>query len=196
MRIVKLVVALVIATASTSVAMANIITNPGFESGMTGWTTNPSFAWGSSTQHVMFGSFDAVNGAGFNCGSTNCLDPTVGAYLYQDLATTVGTTYTVSFEYYFGGTSGLQEIDVYFGGNLDGNITTETNVPGWNFYSFDAVATSGTTRLEFTQVNDPDFTYLDNISADISTSSVPEPATTAMLAGGIGVLLLAKWRRR
>src|ERR1700733_2827951 len=60
----KLFVVLALSAASTSAFGANLVSNPGFENGMTGWTTNPSHAWVASTQNVMFGSFDAANGSG------------------------------------------------------------------------------------------------------------------------------------
>lgn len=192
--LLPLIVLLSLATLS-SVASANQITNPSFESGLTGWTTNPAHNWFSTTQHAFFGSEDAASGAGFNCGSTNCLDPTVGAFLYQDFATTIGQTYTIGFDYLFGGGSGLQELDVYFGGTLQADIATTTNTPQWTHYSFDVLATSSTTRLEFTQVNLPDFTFLDNVSADIATTSTPEPGTWAMLATGMVGLFIALRRR-
>ena len=188
----KLIVLLVLAVAVSSVANANAISNSGFESGLTGWTTNPSYAWTSTAQDAIFGSYDARNGYGYNCGPTNCLDPTVGAYLYQDFSTIVGDTYTISFEYYFGGTNGLQEIEVYFAGGMAANISTTSNVPAWTLDSFNDVATSTTTRLEFTQVNLPDYTYLDNVSVVVTPTTVPEPAGWTLMVSAIAGLLLVR----
>jgi hypothetical protein len=187
----KLFVVLALAVAS-SVAEANVVSNPGFENGMTGWTTNPSHAWVASTQDVMFGSFDAANGAGTgDCGGPNsCPNPVSGAYLYQDLATESGQDYTVSFEYLLGGTSGLQELDAYFGGTEIANISVTSNTPEWTLYSTNIVATSTATELEFVEGNDPSVTFLDNVS--VTTSAVaPEPATWSLLAGGTVWLLFA-----
>ena len=192
----KLAVAIALTIGPASLAQAgNLVTNPGFEDSLNGWTTNTSnsnYSWTVSSQNVEFGSFDARNGAGYNCGDTNCLDPTQGAYLYQDLSTVIGDTYTISFEYYFGGNNGLQEIDAYFGGNLDANLTTETNTPEWTLYSFTETATSTTSRLEFTQVNDPDYTYLDNVSVTLASTPAPEPVSWVMMTSGLAAMLLFK----
>jgi hypothetical protein len=187
----KLFVVLALSAASTSAFGANLVSDPGFENGMTGWTTNPSHAWVASTQDVMFGSFDAANGSGTgDCGGANsCLNPTTGAYLYQDLTTTVGQDYTVGFEYYFSGTSGLQELDAYFGGVEIATISVTSNVPEWISFSTDIVAASVTSRLNFVEGNDPAVTYLDNVSVTASTPT-PEPSSWANLAGGVAFLLL------
>jgi hypothetical protein len=184
-------VAVALSTASTLALGANIVFNPGFENGMSGWTGNPSHNWVASTQNLMFGSFDAANGSGTtDCGGVNgCLNPITGAYLHQDLSTVIGQDYTVGFEYYFSGTSGLQELDAYFGGTEVAQISVTSNTPAWISFSADIVATATTTRLNFVEGNDPAVTYLDNVSV----SATPEPSTWATLAGGVAFLLLAGW---
>jgi hypothetical protein len=185
----KVFVVLVLSAAAISATAANIVSNPGFESGMTGWITNPSHQWVATSQNVSFGSLDAANGSGTgDCGGVNsCLNPASGAYMYQDLSTTIGQDYTVDFEYFFSGSSGLQELDAYFGGTEIANISVTSNIPSWISFSTDIVATTTTTRLEFVEGNDPAVTYLDQVSV----SSAPEPSTWATFAGGVTLLLLA-----
>jgi len=190
----KFFVVLALSAASTSALAANIVSNPGFENGMTGWTTNPSHQWVASIQNVLFGSFDAANGAGTgDCGGANsCLNPISGAYVYQDLSTVIGQDYTVDFEYYFSGGNGLQELDAYFGGTELANISVTSNTPAWILFSTDIVATGTTTMLNFVEGNDPATTYLDNVSVN-ATMATPEPSTWATFAGAATFLLLTRW---
>src|SRR5580704_14813185 len=76
-------------------ARANLLFNPGFETGdFTGWTQS---GWFIDTTNPNSGVYDASTG----CSGSSCT--TVGdpnsAYLFQDVATTLGTTYDLSFFY-------------------------------------------------------------------------------------------------
>jgi hypothetical protein len=76
-------------------AHADLITNGGFETGdFTGWTQS---GWLIDTTNPNSGVYDASTG----CAGASCT--TVGnanaAYLYEDVTTTVGTKYTLSFFY-------------------------------------------------------------------------------------------------
>src|SRR5438552_3325386 len=95
---------LISALAASSPAMAsNIVLNPGFETdAFAPWVANPSSIrpWvvtgPSGFAHT--GQFYASTG----CVGAQCMTPGPdpgGAWLYQDLATTPGATYNLSFWY-------------------------------------------------------------------------------------------------
>lgn len=169
-------------------AQANIVTNPGFDTGsFSGWTS--SF-WDVSSFAPQAGDFSAIT----LCGGANCLDPSSpdAAFLFQDLPTTPGAIYTLSFWFNSGVTpdegSGLR---VLWG---DSVVAEYMNVDTGNQYQMavipDLIATSASTRLEFLARQDPDVFYLDTISVD--SSGVPEPATFLLVL--IAVPILARRR--
>jgi hypothetical protein len=87
---------------AASAAAGNIVLNPGFEtSDFTSWTVN---GWdvdtigGDVTPHS--GTYFADTG----CVGAGCFNDVSGAFFFQDLATTMGATYTISFWYDLGNT--------------------------------------------------------------------------------------------
>lgn len=136
--------------------------------------------------------------------------------IYQDIPTTSGQAYTLSF--YFsprpqtccaGVKSGgdlvmnatLNHINVFEGNPgslavigdyaLDGSQLTETS---WHFYSINFTATGPTSRIEFFDAGTPGGygPYITAVSVD--PSGVPEPATWALMLGGAVALLLFRKR--
>jgi hypothetical protein len=91
--------------ASAAPAAANIVVNPGFESGsLAPWVSNTSSSdpWtiGPTATQVHSGNFDASTG----CVGPQCTDQTnlaTAGYLYQDLTTVSGNIYNLTF--WFGG---------------------------------------------------------------------------------------------
>ena len=170
-----------------SLQAANIVTNPGFETGdFTGWTATP-FPGGdlsiqtnlpnSGTYYARFGS--------------NVLDGYDS--LQQSLPTTAGVYYDLSFFLREDGPGSPANADfqVYFDGNLI------QDVPGSNFvytqFSFlSLLATTNSTVLEFRGFDIASYARLDDVSVDVS--AVPEPATLVLV--GAGVLLVTALRKR
>lgn len=206
---VKLVKASVLCTGfvltlffSAAPVSANIVVNPGFETGdFTGWTANPSssFPWAVTSGNPHSGTYDASTG----CVGAQCVDQTnlsTAAYLYQNLVTAPGSTYSLSF--YFEGAGTPEELKVLWGGNvvLDlcpgaSNSCTDINNTAYQQYSVSGlVATSASTQLMFLARQDPGFDHLDDVDVELgSSTAAPEPASLALL--GFGLLTVPLYRK-
>jgi hypothetical protein len=188
-------------------------TNPN-NSTFTGWTvattSGLSQFYVADTTGDSGGFPDAIHGNNYLAFNSN--DSTAGVgLLYQDFATVVGNTYTVSF--WVGradaGASvpvGLQAnvYNVLLGttdGDSLGTASATEAFSGSYFFAnptFDFVATGSTSRLLFSDISQTTQSVdalLDNVSVTLSASAVPEPSTYAALAGA-AVLGLAMWKRR
>src|SRR5579872_6551918 len=104
-------------------AGANVVANPGFESGLTDWTGSAD--WGSGNFAVHSGTLEAYT----QCVGAPCITgPT--SFLYQDLATTAGQTYDLSFWYRFQGPSspvGPNELRTLAGGTVVSDLVNQPN---------------------------------------------------------------------
>ncbi len=126
-----------------------------------------------------------------------------GAYggVSQTFATMVGDTYTVSFDLGYGGNStsfgGPVSVKA-MAGNFSGVFTSGSGDPRpavWNPESFNFVASSSSTQLSIIGLSTAGGEYIgiDNASAVISPSAVPEPRSyTLLIAGLVGLI----WIRR
>ena len=192
----------------------NIVLNPGFETGdLTDWVvnTNADLPWivqaspGRSDKIAFDGTFYANTG----CVGPQCITndvgsgSPVGAWLYQDLATPMGTTYTLSFEFSSEGPP-MELLVLWNGSEVEDLVDLPNPVPDtqYTLYTVSGLTvTSGTTRLEFIGRQDPGYDALDNVCVSSTTdcgvpSSVPEPATSFLFGGGFsGLGLLAIGRR-
>ena len=168
----------------TGMAHANFVANGDFETGdFSAWTQfgNTAFS-GVDGSAPQAGNFAAYFGNTSQGG------------ILQQLATTAGVTYHVSFW--------LQnEVDVQgvaapntFEFNWDGGAAelslTDSGPFGYRLYDFDLMATTASTALRFTFTHSPAFWDLDSVQA------VPEPGALALvsLAGLLGIV--ASRRRR
>jgi hypothetical protein len=170
-----------VASCATTASAASIVLNGDFQTGtFADWTANSSTSFPWSV--VSSGSnFYASTG----CVGPQCITGTMPeqAYLYQDLSTVAGTTYTVSFDYAPGdGTP--NELAVLFGSNEFADLVNISN--SIVTYTYSVLATGSTTRLEFLGRQDPDFDFLDNIS--VTPGITPEPASLALFGTGIFAL--------
>ena len=198
--IVKTFLAAVVAFAlisglSTELRAANIVSNPGFETGdFTSWTTagwTVNFGPGPSSKVPNSGSYYAYTG----CVGSECIT-TPSAYIYQDLSTIAGDSYTLSF--YFSSEGAPMELQALFGGVIAFDLVDLPVDSGYQFYSTALTATGTTTRLEFLGRQDPAWDALDDISvADNGAGGgggTPEPATW-MRAGPALIAVSARRRR-
>lgn len=183
---------------------ANIVQDPSFENvGLAPWISS-GHPWGVDTAS----SHTGLQSAGTGCAGTGCIaadpDP-LGAWLYQDLATTAGTSYNLSFWIGLRGTKGgtvPNEMKVLWNGVEVFDIQNLTNTM-FQQYSVGVVAQGSTTRLEFLGRNDPNVIDLDDVSVDAGAgiihqppstpdAAVPEPSTAVPLAIGIGLAVLSR----
>jgi PEP-CTERM motif len=170
-----------------SASHADLITNGGFETGdFTGWTTNPvSFPMYIVTAPINSGSF-AAQIAGFSYGPDT---------LSQSITTAAGQSYNLSFWRFQSAGEPVVTLEVdWNGASIFSESTSTITFNVYQQFSATVVGT-GSDTLTFTSANDPGFTYLDDVSLNISTA-VPEPETYAMLLAGLGFLGFMARRRK
>lgn len=164
-------------------ANANIITNGGFETGdFTGWTQTGN----TSFNGVQCPGPSSVVAAG-NCSAFFGPVGTTGG-ISQSLSTVAGQNYLINFALESdGGTP--NSFSAFFGGT---QLISLTDIPAgpYDFMSFVAQATSGTTTLSFDFRDDPGFLNFDAVSVD----AVPEPVTLTIF--GVGLVGAIAMRRR
>ena len=178
---------------------SNLVTNGSFEanvqgagswniySSLTGWTGTPNI---ELRNNVAGAAFDGVNYVE--------LDTYSNSGMFQDVATTTGAHYTLSFAYsarpFTGNTN---DINVYWNGSLVQALagTNGTGAHNWAVYSVDVVGGAGSTsRLTFNAAGVSD-SYGGSLDAVSVTSAVPEPQTYALLLAGLGAVFFLARRR-
>jgi carbohydrate binding protein with CBM4/9 domain/PEP-CTERM motif-containing protein len=168
--------ALLVCTSVTA-AQANLITNGGFEDGLSGWTATEL---GSSIYVI----------ASPNSGQYAAVLANESASLSQTFATTPGEQYLLSFWLYNSGPPNY--LQTLVNGTA---LSTQTDL-SWQPYtasSLTFVADSALTTLEFNEGHGwtGNF-YLDDVSVD----PVPEPATLFLIGSGITGLMGVRLRRK
>ena len=204
--------------ASAGMANAvNLVANPSFELGdfddadvalvphvtevggnqsgtkITGWTvSNNSLIW---IDNAYAGPLSTPKGTKFLdlTAYTNLVSRY--ASIGQDVATAVGTSYTLSFE--LGSSKFFDVLPVIAlstaGVTVNFAVTaTPTANSQWTSFAYNFTATSAFTPITFTGIQGSDYIGLDNISV----SAVPEPTSVAMLLAGLVAMGSAAIRHR
>ncbi len=182
--VIAVAVGTVVAAAASVSLGQNLLVNPSFESPMTtGWTV------------AVAGSFSGENVGGgiahsgvnyFGMGATSAATETD---FYQDIATSIGATYSASFWAYDLDSASSGFINVTFGGANIGPVSGTVAGSTYTQYTASFVATSTTTRFEAKGWEASQYV----ISDDYDVHAVPTPASLAML--GLGGLLVGRRRR-
>jgi hypothetical protein len=175
---------------------ANIVLNPGFESGTTTSWTVVGFSVAGVSSYPGY-SHTGTYSVETPCVGHGCIDPVSGAYVQQTLNTVAGQNYTLSF-WVTENSGATSEMAVYWNGNLVQDILNPNNsggTTGWQQFTFsNLLATSTSTVLQVNGRHDPAEIFFDDFSVDASVVGVPEPATFGIC--GLGLALLAAGLRR
>jgi hypothetical protein len=179
----------------------NLVVNGSFESFLASWTPQGS-GWGNSPFPRT-----GLRAAGTGCTGAACLDPSTGAIIHQEIPTTPGARYTLSFWYRTNSAAdNPMEVQAHVSngaatgggaGTCSGSCVfqTQTPVSSYTNATYTFIASSASTRITFLGRNDPSGVQID----DVSVVATPEPIPTlsewtmilmgTLLAGAGGLYL-------
>jgi hypothetical protein len=186
----RILLCLVVVVSLRLGASANLVVNPGFETGnFTGWTQsgNTGFA-GVSAPAAHTGSFGAFFGPIGSLG-----------FLSQNLVTDPGASYDLTFWLLNQGGTPNQFQASWNGSVIAGSVMNNAAAFGYTQFTFPGLlATGSSTALQFGFRQDPAFWFFDDVSVTPSTpASVPEPFSTLWLGLTLaGMLGVSRLRRR
>lgn len=165
---------------SVALANANLLTNPGFETGdFSGWSLSGNTGFVSITSDAHSGNFGASFGA---VGSET--------FLSQTVADTAGSVLDIGgFLKNLGGP--INEFQIIFDGATLLTLANQAPFP-YTLESVSAIAT-GLDTITFAFQQNPSFWHFDDAFAT-PTAAVPEPGSLSIIASGL--LGLAFLRRR
>lgn len=177
--------------------MANIVVNPGFEAGSTGWIfdgfsvfNNPRFAHSGN------------NSAATGCVSHRCVSTQgSGAYISQTLGTASNVGYNLSF-WVGENDEPTSEFSVFWNGQLIADVLNPANntLPhppqgGMIQFSYNnLLATGAFTVLEVHERQDQSIIFFDDFVVNAAGNAVPEPGTLGLVS--LAIFGVAAARRK
>jgi hypothetical protein len=190
-RSILLVLTAVAALSVAHPAKANLITNPGFETGdFTGWTLSGDHMFTNVTNGTVFGN--APHSGTCQAFLQNSFAANTG-FVSQMLALAVGTTYTVDF-WVAPLQSNTNSFAVSLGG-VTGFSVTNAGTSGYTEHTFNFTYNGGSTELLFAFQSAGSGFLLDDISVEPAGGAVPDAGSTVSLLG-CALLGLAALRRK
>ena len=163
-------------------AHANLITNGGFETGdFTGWTQ------GGNTGHT-----GVTGGSYAHSGSSGAFLGPIGSdgFISQTISTVAGQAYDLTFWLHNDGGTPNDFSALVDGTSLFSLVNAGALAYAQNTVGF--TATGASTTIQFNLRQDPAWWGLDDISVQ---SSVPEPASLALLGLGLAGMGIARRRK-
>ena len=209
--LIKTLIAAITLTGAGAAGAANLLTNGSFETpnpvyaalgtadtSINGWTT-----FLSGVEHFNPSAYDASLGAAadglmaVDLANVSFLE---GGGIQQALSTVNGQLYQLSFAVgssNYVGRGLAADIQLSIGGGAPQNFLTDATSQAaitWKTYSLNFTGTGSSMMLAFSNKDDPNthFAFLD----DVSVTAVPEPASYAMMLGGLAVVGGIARRRR
>ena len=182
-------------------ANANLIVNGSFEADSQAagsWAIYPNLTgWSGGAFGIELRN--NVAGAAFDGSNYIELDTTHNSASTQNIATSLGTQYILSFAYSAreGVLAGSNGIEVIWNG-LSQGVFTGLGAPSGNVWGLNSLTVTGTSpfsSVEFRAVGTDD-SYGGSLDYVSLTTAVPEPETYAMLLAGLGLLGFAARRRK
>jgi len=166
-------------------ASANLIMNPGFETGdFTGWTASGDA-----------GVFGTIGGVAPHSGNFQAVFSGISS-LTQSVATTPGASYTIDF--FLANTAPPpNSFLVSWGGSTIFSLTNQGSSTSYTEYTFTETASTASTALHFQFVTQGlgGAWFLDDVSVNPAGVGVPDGGSTVSLLG-FACLGLAALRRK
>jgi PEP-CTERM motif len=194
--------ALILMCMCTSVvSRASLLTNGGFETGdFSGWNSAGNFVNGYNVDvcqnQSSFGGTTCLSHSGQYAAALGPGPDGNGATLTQEVATTPGAVYTLTF-YLYNFNDGFQpdnSFDIYFDGQTLSTFPAIFNLPDSTYQEYTSgplTASSALTDVGFSFENTPGGFFLDDASFD----PIPEPAPISLVLLALGLLCLG-FRKR
>lgn len=195
----KNIVLLLALSALPGLANANLLTNGSFEDTVQAngtWNVYTTIAGWTTETGPGIEIRNNVEGVAFDGNNFVELDSHANSSMFQEVATTSGVAYTLSFAYAprINQSAETNIVEAYWNGSL---ITSQTGFSAtnndWQTFSFTVTGT-GLDKLTFKAagINDSYGGSLDNVTL---TAAVPEPETYAMMLFGLGLVGFAARRK-
>ncbi len=182
------------AFAATNLVQDGDFSSPGYGGG---WGAAQGPYWSNKAESGVESGNSGVYGLG--CANNACQSMEVDYKTFGDVVQTVsglfvGKTYELSYLYGGRTDTGLQQMNVFFGGSQVGGVNTAVDGK-WTVYSFFVTATAKSEAIEFAALNTGISPSYGNEVTNVVVS-VPEASTWAMMLAGFAGLGFVGYRRQ